>query len=93
MKWYSKIGFGVFVLLIFLIILTLVLTGCGNEDWSLGNFNFRKIHCTVTNECYEVISWRNCETGIEVKTREYGSLFFSEGIYILVEHECPICDK
>jgi hypothetical protein len=31
--------------------------------------------------------------GIEVQTKEYGALYFSEGTYILVENKCPICDK
>jgi hypothetical protein len=58
-----------------------------------GNYEFNYIHNTITDECYELKSWKDNEMGIEVKTAEYGSLYFSEGTYILVEDECPICNK
>lgn len=77
---------------IILLLYCLVLSSC-NMSCGLGNFNFNKIHCITTNECYTIKSWRNNEMGIEVNTKEYGSLYFSEGTYIMIEDECPICDK
>lgn len=72
------------------IALTLSLTAC-NMNLGLGNFSFKKVHCTVNNVCYEIDSWCNNDMGIEVKTKDYGSMYFSEGTYILVEDKCPIC--
>ena len=73
-----------------LVLYGFMLTSC-NMSCGLGNYNFNKVHCITTNECYTIISWHNNEMGIEVKTSEYGTLYFSEGTYILVEKECPIC--
>jgi hypothetical protein len=78
--------------LVLFLCFALFLCSC-NENIGFGKFYFGKIHCTTTNECYELKSWRNNEMGIEVQTKEYGALYFSEGTYILVENKCPICDK
>lgn len=80
--------------LIFMLFLSCVitLTSC-NMSLGFGNFNFRKVHCTLSNECYTIKKWHDNERGIEVDTEEYGTIFFSEGTYILLEDKCPICDK
>lgn len=75
------------------LLVLIVLCSCGNKNYGFGNYEFNYIHNTVTDECYELKSWIDNEMGIEVKTAEYGSLYFSEGTYILVEDECPICSK
>ena len=41
---------------------------------------------------YPYMKWYESESGIEVTTKELGSIFASEGTYILVEDKCPICD-
>jgi hypothetical protein len=48
----------------------------------------------VEGKCATVIQWYDNSEGIEVQTREYGSLFLSEGSYILVEDgsRCPYCN-
>ena len=80
------------VSLILIILCVITMSSC-NMSVGLGNYTFKKIHCTVSNECYSIINWHDNDRGVEVKTTEYGAIFFSEGTYILVEDRCPICDK
>ena len=80
-----------------IVILALVMalfTGCGNMNMGLGNFSFNKVHIDIHgySSCVELVSWIDNSTGIEVKTERYGSIYLSEGTYILVEDRCPICD-
>lgn len=65
-----------------------------NQNIGLGNYSFTKVHITTSehDKCVEISSWHNDDVGIEVKTKDYGSLYLSEGTYILIERECPICD-
>lgn len=69
--------------------------GC-NQSMGLGNFTFNKIHILTYSDqgfCVEIEKWHDNETGIEVKMKEGGSLYLSEGAYILVSDKCPICGK
>ena len=80
-----------------LILLSFTLCSCGNMNvWGIGNYNFRHIHFTdmVEGKCATVIQWYDNSEGIEVQTQEYGSLFLSEGSYILIEDgsRCPDCN-
>lgn len=69
----------------------LALSGCGsNMDWGFGSYTFTKVHCVQENKCVEIETWFDNERGIEVKTKD-GSLYFSEGTYILIEDKCPFC--
>lgn len=70
----------------------LSLTSC-NMSVGWGNLSYTKVHCTVNNVCYKIDSWYDNDMGIEVKTKDYGSMYFSEGTYILIEDKCPICGK
>ena len=83
------------LLAVMLLIAMIALTGCGNMSVCIGNFEFQKIHVDTYHYsgCFTVEKWHNCDTGIEVKTREAGSLFLSEGTYILLEGkcDCPFC--
>lgn len=75
---------------------TVILTGCGNMSIGLGKFNFQKIHVDTYHYsgCFTVEKWYDNETtGIEVKTKEVGYMYLSEGMYILIEDECPFCEK
>ena len=65
-----------------------------NQNIGLGNYSFTKVHITTSerDRCVEISSWHNNDVGIEVKTKDYGSLYLSEGTYILIESKCPICD-
>lgn len=76
-------------------LLAAMLTGCRNESWGFGNFTFEKIHVDMYHYsgCFTVIEWHDNSTGIEVKTKEAGSMYLSEGTYILIEgdKDCPFC--
>lgn len=75
------------------VLLVMSLCACGNMSLGIGNYEFRKIHIDTHSYsgCLTVEKWYDNETGIEVKTTEYGALYLSEGQYILVEDNCPIC--
>ena len=60
----------------------------------VGKFTYHGIHLTTHDGrcmCLRVEKWYESDTGIEVKTENYGSIFASEGTYILFENKCPIC--
>lgn len=73
-----------------------ILSGC-NMGMGLGNFTFNHIHLDTYHDsgCYTIDKWYGDENGIEVTTKEIGSIFCSEGTYILLEDEddCPFCDN
>ncbi len=86
------------ICIIVIISLLFVLTGCGNHSIGLGNFSYEGVHCA--DSCgnirdLTIISWHNDDVGIEVDTKECGSLFLSEGTYTLYEciGKCPFCNK
>ena len=81
-------------LFLILTILVAMLCACGNYGMGLGNYSYTKIHIDTHSfsGCYTVEKWYESESGIEVKTKELGSIFASEGTYILVEDKCPVCD-
>ena len=72
------------------------LTGCGNQSWGLGNFTFTHIHISdaVEGHCATVEKWYDNSEGIEVKTTEFGSMYCSEGSYMLFGSgaDCPYCN-
>ena len=79
------------------LMLVLSLCACGNENWGIGNYTFTHVHFAVGSEgkCATVNSWHDNELGCEVHTAEYGSMYLSEGSYILIENgsTCPYCGK
>lgn len=81
--------------IIAIMLLVTMLTGCGNNSWGMGNFTFEKIHVDTYHYsgCFTVLKWYESGTGIEVKTKEAGSMYLSEGTYILLEGDkgCPFC--
>ena len=83
-----------FSLFIILILLITMLCGCGNMSMGVGNYEYKKVHVDTYHNsgCYTVKKWYDASTGIEVLTEEVGSLYLSEGIYIMVEKDCPFCD-
>ena len=72
-----------------------ILAGCGNMSLGLGNFTFKKIHVDTHNfsGCFTVEKWYDNSSGIEVQTKESGSMYLAEGMYMLIEDECPFCGK
>jgi predicted small secreted protein len=82
------------LILVVALIFTTLLTGCGNMSMGIGNFTFTKVHID-THEfsgCVSIEKWYDNERGIEVKTKDFGAMYLSEGSYILIEHKCPICN-
>lgn len=83
--------------LVLLFIASVALSSCGNMDMGNGTYSFNGVHISdglKSVDCH-VISWRDNkeEPGIEVKTKEFGSLWLSEGTYVLFDKICPICGK
>lgn len=74
--------------------LMIAMCGCGNMSVGLGSYTYKKVHINTLNYsgCLELEKWYDNSSGIEVKTKEVGSLFLSEGTYILIGEKCPICD-
>ena len=83
------------MLVIALICVVCVLAGCGNMSMGPGNYTFKHIHISDATEgyCGTVEKWYDNETGVEVKTSEYGAIYLSEGTYILFGDatHCPYC--
>lgn len=82
----------IFVLV--LVIIAMTISGCGNYSVGFGEYHFEKIHIDTYHfsGCYTVEKWYENSSGIEVKTRELGNIFVSEGAYILVGDKCPVCE-
>ena len=73
--------------------LMFMIAGC-NMGIGIGNFEFNGVHvCDHNGNCRDMTidKWYDNDNGIEIKTTDYGSIFCSEGTYILYEDECPIC--
>lgn len=83
----------IIVTILAIAMLTTMLVGCGNMSMGFGNFTFEKIHVDTYNYsgCFTVEKWYDNASGIEVKTREAGYMYFAEGMYMLIEDECPFC--
>lgn len=75
-------------------ILVVLTTSCGNYSIGPGSYAFEKVHISDhAGNCRDatVEKWYENDTGIELKTKEYGSMFLSEGTYILYNGTCPLC--
>lgn len=73
-----------------------IFSSCGNKNYFAGAYSFTKVHILTGDKghCYEISSWKESEIGVEVKlANDKGSLWCSEGTYVLVESYCPICGK
>ena len=75
------------------LLLIVTLSACGNVSIGPGNFKFETVHIDTYNYtgCLTIEKWYEDETGIEVKTKEVGAIYLSEGTYFLIEKECPFC--
>ena len=83
-----------FIAIILTVLLMAALVGCGNHSIGMGKFTFRGVHVSDGSghaRDLTVINWHDNDVGIEVKTEEAGSLFLSEGTYVLYEDTCPLC--
>jgi hypothetical protein len=84
-----------FIAIIMIMVMALGLCACGNENWGFGNYNWKHVHFSdaVSGHCATISSWHDNTAGIEIHTVECGSMFLSEGSYILFESgsDCPFC--
>ena len=83
-------------IIIALILICLTLASCGNMSMGIGNYNFTHLHISdhIEGYCLDIDKWYDSEgEGIEVKTTDGGSFFFSEGTYILINSKSnrPFC--
>ena len=83
----------IIVTIIAIAMMVTMLAGCGNMSMGMGNFTFRKIHVDTHNYsgCFTVLKWYDNASGIEVQTREAGYMYLAEGMYMLIEDDCPFC--
>lgn len=83
-----------FIAIIMIMLMAFSLCAC-NENWGFGNYNWKHVHFSdaVEGHCATISSWHDNTTGIELHTVECGSMFLSEGSYILFENgsDCPFC--
>ncbi len=84
------------IIAILLVIFMIVpLCACGNENWGFGNYTFTHVHIGdgSIGYCADVISWHDNDLGCELHTKEFGSIYCSEGTYFLFENknDCPFC--
>lgn len=82
-----------FVFILVLVMFLGLLAGCGNMSMGFGKYTFEKIHVDTYHYsgCLTVDKWYDNESGIEVKTSEVGHIYLAEGMYVLIESECPFC--
>ena len=82
-----------FLAAVLIIIMIISFSSCGNQSLGLGNYTFTHIHIGDANGyCATVEKWYDNDRGIEVKTKEYGAIYCSEGTYILfADNTCPYC--
>jgi hypothetical protein len=80
-------------IILVLILIVALFTGC-NVSMGLGSYEYNKVHVDTYHYsgCLEVDKWYDNSTGLEIKTEDGQSMFFSEGTYILIEDECPFCE-
>lgn len=83
------------LLMIVVVMLMTSIMGCGNMSLGLGNFTFTKVHVDMHHfsGCFTIEKWYDSDTGIEVLTEEAGSMYLSEGTYVLLDGSkpCPFC--
>lgn len=84
-------------ILVLLLIITLLLTSCGNMNSGFDSYSYYGVHLVHSNvdikiTDIKITGWY--ETGIEVVLENGDHLFLAEGTYILLEDSdrCPVCD-
>ena len=79
-----------------LVMVVTLFAGCGNMSMGLGSFTYEKIHIDTHHffGCLTVEKWYESGSGVEVLTKEAGSIFASEGTYVLIggAKGCPFCE-
>lgn len=84
------------IALICVILLSVMALCSCNKNIGIGTYKFKKVHIFIEygyGTCFDISSWREADVGVEVKVDGYGSLWLSEGTYMLVGDKCPICNR
>lgn len=85
------------IAMMLVVLLVVGMAGCGNMSMGLGSFTYEKIHIDTHHYsgCLTIEKWYENGSGIEVLTKEAGSVFASEGTYILLggDKDCPLCTE
>ena len=84
------------IVLLCVIVMSLTMLCACNKNIGIGTYKFTKVHIFIEDgygSCFDISSWREAEVGVEVKVSGCGSLWLSEGTYMLVEDKCPICSR
>lgn len=84
------------IIFVIVIALSITLASCGNMAvFDPGSFTFKHLHSDTYHNpmCFTIEKWWDNSTGIEVRTKECGVMYFSEGDYVLIEdaEDCPYC--
>lgn len=86
--------FALVLLVCVLLPIVLLFSSC---DRAVGRYTFGGIVICVPGTsdhvCLTIVDGVMHDTGVEVKTKEYGPIFCSDGTYILFEDKCPICGE
>ena len=86
------------IILICVLAVFLLLCSCGNMQ-IIGEYKYTHIYVETyktKGRCFGVERWTDNESGgIEVLTEDHGSMFLSEGTYILIsdKDKCPFCGE
>ena len=86
----------IIVVAVLCISLLFVFTGCESNMavFNPGNYSYSHVHFsdTIASYCATVEKWHNTNSGVKVKTTEFGSIFLAKGTYMLFETDnCPFC--
>jgi hypothetical protein len=76
--------------------MTAGLSSCNMSCSPLGSLTFTKVHIQMpgmsTPTHLEVVTWKEDTGGIELKTKNFGSILLGDGTYCLYDGEkCPVC--
>lgn len=83
------------IIAIAVVVSPILLRMSGNQRYDWGSYTYEHVHICdgATGVCATVEGWYEDEVGVELKTKEFGSIYCSEGTYILIEdsYTCPFC--
>ena len=80
-----------------LCVASLGLTGC-NKQIGWGSYSFHKVHVQMYGMDkavhFEIESWQDDDGGIELKTKNHGTILLGDGTYMMYDEDnCPICGE
>ena len=96
MRHYPKTAISIILMVVIIMVVAVFANSCGNHSIGIGEYDWKHIHYSLhggDSGCATVEKWYESGTGLEVVTTEHGSMFFSEGAYILISdaRDCPFC--